>query len=207
MLAANHPGHYHSAGFPPCFRWKRHRLGFPAMFQDFAPAAADHEVRIVIRPNRSLSARQLRWICLAFAVVTGTVSVLGWLQGNAFAPLFAVIDVAVFTACLYTVWARSGRAEVIEINSVRICVRHLPELEDVFASHPAWVRLDTSNSRLVLYSAGRGCEVGGCLNEVERASLGRRLQELLTRARRAPAAATAVDHTGGRTYSNDDVVE
>lgn len=156
------------------------------MIQDVAPSGDGDEVRIVIRPNRSLTGGQLRGICLLFAAVTGAISLLSWLQGNAFAPLFAVLNVSLFVLCLSWVWRRCGEVEVIVVSPARFCVRRLPALQDVFTANPRWLRLDTSAERLVLYSAGRGFEVGAQLPPGERVALGVRLQGLLRQMRSLP---------------------
>ena len=175
------------------------------MIENFAPASPAGEARIVIRPNRSLTVPQLVGVSSGFAAVLALVSAMSWLQGNTFAPLFALIELLVFAGCLALVWRRGAKAEVIAVDASHIRVRRLPELADLFDAHPAWVRLDTSSGRVVLYSGARRVEVGEWLGLAERQSLARRLADLLRGAQSAaPLAPGAVR---GEMTRIDDVVE
>jgi uncharacterized membrane protein len=153
------------------------------MIDNFAAAGPSGEARIVIRPNRSLSAHQVIGVAAGYAVVVTLISALSWLQGNAFAPLFALLNAGVFATCLTVVWRRCSRAEVIAVGSEHVRVRRLPELVDTFDAHPAWVRLDSSSGRVVMCSAGRRIEVGSWLGEGERLALARELDAALLDAR------------------------
>ncbi|MCK7593649.1 DUF2244 domain-containing protein [Pseudomarimonas salicorniae] len=153
------------------------------MIENFAAAGPSGEARIVIRPNRSLSLRQVRGVALGYAGVVSMISVLSWLQGNAFAPLFALLNAAVFAGCLALVWRRCSRAELIAVGCDHVRVRRLPELVDLFDAHPAWVRVDTSAGRVRICSAGCRVEVGSWLVEGERVALARALDQALGQAR------------------------
>ena len=153
------------------------------MIENFAAAGPSGEARIVIRPNRSLSLRQLVGVAVGYAAVVSVISVFSWLQGNAFAPLFALISATVFAGCLAVVWRRGSRAEIIAVEGGHVRVRRLPELVDMFDAHPAWVSLDTRSGRVMMCSAGRRIEVGSWLGEGERQVLARKLDEILGLAR------------------------
>lgn len=153
------------------------------MIENFAAAGPSGEARIVIRPNRSLSLRQLVGVVAVYAVVVSVISVFSWLQGNTFAPLFAVFNVGFFAACLALVWRRCSRAELIAVGSDHVRVRRLPELDDMFDAHPAWVRVEQSEGKVVICSAGDRVEVGSWLVDAERAQLARALSNALGAAR------------------------
>lgn len=158
------------------------------MIENYAAAGPSGEARIVIRPNRSMSRWQLVGVAAGYAVVVSLISAFSWLQGNAFAPLFAVLSATVFAGCLALVWRRGARAEIIAVDGGHVRVRRLPELVDMFDAHPAWVSLDTRSGRVVMCSAGRRVEVGSWLGEAERLALARELDEILGRARRSRVA-------------------
>lgn len=149
------------------------------MIENFAPASPAGEARIVIRPNRSLTVRQLIGVSLGFAALLALVSAMSWLQGNAFAPLFALVESVMFAGCLALVWRRGAKAEVIAVDASHVRVRRLPELADLFEAHPAWVRVGISSGRVVLHAGARRVEVGQWLGLAERQSLAQRLADLL----------------------------
>lgn len=161
------------------------------MIENFAAAGPSGEARIIIRPNRSLSLRQVKGVAAGYAVVVTAISVLSWLQGNAFAPLFALLNAGVFAGCLALVWRRCSRAEVIVVGNEHVRVRQLPELVDTFDAHPAWVRVEAAAGRVMICSGGRRTEIGSWLGEAERMALARELAEILGRVREATAARQA----------------
>ena len=130
-------------------------------------------------------------VAVGYAVVVSAISALSWLQGNAFAPLFALLNAGVFAGCLALVWRRGARAELIAVGSEHVRVRRLPELVDLFDAHPNWVRVEASSGRVLMRSGARQVEVGSWLGEAERLALARELAEILGRARQAPAARQA----------------
>jgi uncharacterized membrane protein len=158
------------------------------VIENVAAAGPTEEVRIIVRPNRSLSLPQLKRVAIGYAAVVGTISVLSWLQGNAFAPLFAVINAVVFAVCLALVWRRCSRAELIAVGSEHVRVRQLPELLDSFDAHPAWVRVETEAGRVMICSANRRIEIGSELGEEERRRLAGELARALALAQ-VPASA------------------
>jgi len=132
-----------------------------------------------LRPPRALAARQF---VVLFAVLTGSmwlVAGLGWLAGNAFAPLFALLYSLVLAAALRAVWRSGERQE--EIRVVPACVEVFPTAggSPVFRAHPHWVRLLADDERVRLASSGRQVEVGSFLAPAERQRLVETLERLL----------------------------
>ena len=137
----------------------------------------------VLRPNRSLGPREVR---LFFALVIATsvaVSGYSWWMGNVFAPFFAIAEVGVLMLAFWVISQRASRSEVIRIEPERVSVSRLPELVEVLAGPPQWVRLERGASALVLASAGRRVVVGRFLGEAERERLGKDLEHGLRLAR------------------------
>lgn len=151
------------------------------MIELHASPAAEPKTLLVLRPNRSLSARQLRSFFYVLATVAAGSAALSWLQGNAFAPLFAVLHLGFVAICLALAWRRGEASEVIELNRERVHVWRGPQGESVFCAHPLWVRLiDERDGRLWLESGGRRAEIGALLGEAERSRLAAQVRSLLS---------------------------
>src|SRR5699024_2406553 len=74
----------------------------------FKPAGVDeHSTTLWLRPNRALSHKSLRQLAWGLAAVTLATALIGAEQGNVFAPLFALLEVAAMGWALTLVW-RSG---------------------------------------------------------------------------------------------------
>jgi uncharacterized membrane protein len=155
------------------------RPGRLGMIEHFAPERTADEARLVIRPNLSLSLRQLIAVFAVLALTTFSVAGLSWLQGNAFAPLFAVLYLSLLASCLVLVRRRGRRAEVIAVQSDRVSVRQLPEWTETFADHPGWVRVVEDEGQVWLASGRRRIEVGSCLGAGERRQMARMLRDML----------------------------
>lgn len=173
------------------------------MIEQYAPVADGDEARLVVRPNRSLDARQMRWLSFGLVVLVSPVALYSWWQGNVFAPAYALLELLVLLGCLRWVWRQSQRLEVIAVARDRLSVRRLPEMADEFAAHPAWIRLDVEPGRVWLRSGKWRKEIGVCLPEHERRTLAERMAELLRWASRPALPALTL----GRNDSNEDVVE
>ncbi len=142
-----------------------------------APDGSGTQLRL--RPPRALDARQF---VLLFAVLAGAmwlVAGLGWLAGNVFAPVFALLYSLLLAAALRALWRSGERQE--EIRVVPACVEVIPAPggSPVFQAHPHWVRLLTDGQRVRLASSGRQVEVGGFLAPAERQTLVEALESLL----------------------------
>ena len=142
--------------------------------------------RFIVRPNRSLTARQQRLFFLFMCTVV--LGIAGAFAIRGFWPVlpFAGLEIAVLA---YALWhcARSGAlTEVISVAPDRISVdRGRGDLARVWETPLAWaqIRLDDSGrdwypSRLVIRSHGKEVQLGSFLNEDER----QRLAEELRRA-------------------------
>lgn len=156
------------------------------MIEQFAPERAEDEARLVLRPNLSLTLRQLLAFFAALAAITVAVAGIAWLQGNAFALPFAVLYLSMLAASLVLVWRGGRRAEVIAVLPGRCSVRRLPELVEVFSGDPQRVRVVERNGHVWLTSGPRQVVVGDFLGAGERGQLAQDLRRLLGEA--APVA-------------------
>ncbi|HEY2344665.1 MAG TPA: DUF2244 domain-containing protein [Xanthomonadaceae bacterium] len=147
--------------------------------------------RLVLRPPRALSGRQMGAL---FAVLTGTmwvVALLSAVQGNVYAPPFALLDSLIVASALRWMWRLGERREQIDVDGTTVCVRRqagpAPAGDvPVFEAHPCWVRLSVGQAgrepHVVLDSRGLQVEVGGFLAPDERKVLADRLQDALLAA-------------------------
>jgi uncharacterized membrane protein len=144
---------------------------------------------LCLRPNRALSrGAWIAWFVAIVAVLLLVAFSSAWF-GNVFAPLFAVVDVAILALAFSAVWRQGERAEWIELAPDCITVRRESHGHSQVTGrfHPAWVRLveqarDSSAAPLLLRSHGRALEIGAFLADQERnelaATLRRALDEL-----------------------------
>jgi uncharacterized membrane protein len=137
------------------------------------------EASLVIRPNRALSQRHVIAAFVLVAMASGSVALISWLQGNVFAPLFALLELALLALCLRLVWLAGERFEVVAVGPGGVSVRRPPAVDEAFSAHPQWVRLKQQEGRVLLVSRGREIEVGACLGEAERQSLAFRLRNMI----------------------------
>ena len=149
------------------------------------PDAATH--RIVIVPNRSISATGL-WLFYASIVIV-TLGLASWYALHGFWPVlaYALAEMLALGLCLWLCWRHARYGEVITVSGARVTVdksdgrrREHREFSRYWAQlvvHEPLTRLHPA--RLYIRSHGRECEIGGCLTEAERISLERRLAQLI----------------------------
>jgi uncharacterized membrane protein len=152
------------------------------MIEHFPSQRDIDEARLVVQPNLSLTLRQLATVFAVLAVVTIAVAGIAWLQGNFFALPFAALYLSMLAVCLALVRRQGRRAEVVAIVAGRLSVRRLPELVEVFADDPQWVRVVEAEGHVWLSGRQRRVEVGGFLGEDERRQLAGVLRRMLNMA-------------------------
>ncbi len=142
--------------------------------------------RLVLRPRRALSARQFVGLFVLLSLSTFLVAGYAFIQGNVFAPVFALLDAAFVATVLRWVWRQGERVEEIAVDERQLEVRRSAQAEPAFQSHPFWVRLsvagDEGDKRVLLGSKGRQVEVGAFLSQDERRDLAAQLKILLASA-------------------------
>lgn len=147
--------------------------------------AAGDPVSLVLLPHRSLTRAGLVAFLVGQSLVAGGYALLAALRGNVFAPVFAMLELALVSGCLARVWKASGKGQIITLTPTQLDVAPTSGTQGA-RFHPYWthVRLERGPwpgwpSRLLVGSHGREVEVGAFLNEDERQALARRLMELL----------------------------
>ena len=140
-----------------------------------------------LRPNRSLSPRGVMGFLAMLAAAMLGVALLSALQGNVYAPGFALVYLAVVCGCFAIVQRRLRREERIELLPGGVTVLRRDVRGDELAGRfdPYWVRLESDGERLLLGSHGKRVEIGAFLAQDERAEVARRLAEALAQLRAA----------------------
>ena len=143
--------------------------------------------RIVIRPNRSLTRRQLQLAFLGIAVVClGIASAFAVIGLWPILP-FAGFEVIVVGVGLYLSAAGGQATEVVSVGGETVAVeKGRRQVSRRWEMQRAWaqVRLLPPKirwypSRLVLRSHGKALELGGFLNEQERQQLAGQLRRAI----------------------------
>ena len=148
---------------------------------------SNHNWRIVIRPNRSLTRRQLQLVFLVIAVICLSIA-------SAFAVLgmwpvlpFAGAEVIAVGIGFYLSAAGGKETEVVSVNSDEVAVeKGHSQLTERWVLQRAWAqirllppRIRWYPTRLVIRSHGREVELGGFLNEEERRQLAGELRDAI----------------------------
>ena len=139
-------------------------------------------VQLWLQPPRALTAGQFRALFAGLAGAMWLAAGLGWLAGNAFAPLFALLHSAGVALALRQAWRSGERGEEIAIEPSVVKVRRGGEA--VFSAHPYWVRMQVREDGpgIWLSSSGREVQVGAFLGPAESLYLARCLRQFLADA-------------------------
>ena len=143
--------------------------------------------RIVIRPNRSLTQRQLRRVFLVIAAVC-----LGLASAFAAIGMWPILPFAgaevIVVGIGFVLSARSGQeTEVVSVDGDKLAVeKGRRQLSQRWETQRAWTQVHLLApkirwypSRLVLRSHGKVVELGSFLNESERQQLAGELQRAI----------------------------
>jgi uncharacterized membrane protein len=157
------------------------------------PLAPDRPFTVVLRPNQSLSRPATVLVVAAMVVTTlGLAGIAAW-QGNLFAPVFAVLHLAIVCGGLALAWRGGLREERISLGDESVEVEGDAGRAQRFPR--PWVRLAwlpgdraTCPRRLMLAAHGRQVEIGAFLAEHEREQLALRMASLLARSGRQAQA-------------------
>jgi len=141
--------------------------------------SGDAGARLRLRPPRALTAYQFKALFAVLAGAMWLVAGIGWLAGNVFAPVFALLHSAGLAASLRWLWRSGERCEDIAIAADAVEVRR--GAERVFSAHPYWVRMRVEGGEgcISLSSSDKRVEVGSFLGPAERSQLVRYLDDLL----------------------------
>lgn len=157
------------------------------MIQVKPAVEAGQSVTLWLRPNRALSHRGMCCLVLALAVAALATALAGaWLQGNVYAPVFALAESLGVAWALGAAWHAGDRSERITMDEGALLVESLPgHRRTRFQS--GWVRVALrpghGHPRLLLASHGRELEIGAFLADEEREEVSRKLNQLLAHMR------------------------
>lgn len=141
-------------------------------------------VTMWLKPNRSLSQRDLRRLIMILVALALATAGLGAWQGNVFAPLFALVESFAVAIALSVAWRAGDRCERITIDTSSLEVRSAPGGRCT-RFQVYWVRVlleqgqGQGRGRLLLSSHGRELEIGAFLADQERVELSKKLMVLL----------------------------
>src|SRR5690606_63489 len=131
-VAASHDQRLPSFGFPQL------RAAVGDVIEVLPGRSGDAGAQLRLRPPRALTAGQFRALFAALAGAMWLAAGLGWLAGNAFAPVFALLHSAGVALALRALWRSGERGEEIAIGPHAVEVRR--GARTVFSAHPYWVR-------------------------------------------------------------------
>lgn len=130
-----------------------------------------------LSPNRSLDLRGLLAFFAVVAAASLAVSSFSFSQGNAFAPAFALVELALLAVCLRLVRRRLALGERLALTGEALLVEAGGRSERF---HPYWVQvLRGAGGAVRLRSHGREIEVGAFLCPWERDRLAASLRAAL----------------------------
>jgi uncharacterized membrane protein len=148
---------------------------------------SNHNWRIVIRPNRSLTRRQLQLVFLVIAVVCLSIASMFAVLGMWPVLPFAGAEVIAVGIGFYLSAVGGRETEVVSVNSDEVAVeKGRNRLTERWVLQRAWAqirllppRIRWYPTRLVIRPHGREVELGGFLNEDERRQLAGELRDAI----------------------------
>lgn len=146
-----------------------------------------HNWRIVIRPNRSLTRRQLQLVFLVIAVICLSIASVFAVLGMWPVLPFAGAEVLAVGIGFYLSAVGGRETEVVSVNCDEVAVeKGRRRLRQRWVMQRAWAqirllppRIRWYPTRLVIRSHGNEVELGGFLNEHERRQLAGELRDAI----------------------------
>jgi uncharacterized membrane protein len=146
-----------------------------------------HNWRIVIRPNRSLTRRQLQLVFLVIAVICLSIASVFAVLGMWPVLPFAGAEVLAVGIGFYLSAVDGRETEVVSVSCDEVAVeKGRRRLRQRWVMQRAWAqirllppRIRWYPTRLVIRSHGNEVELGGFLNEHERRQLAGKLRDAI----------------------------
>ena len=146
----------------------------------------DHQLELLIQPNRNLSWNETRLVFLFLALCIAAVAVYFVTLGAWLVLPFAGLEVLVIGAGLYYQSCRAHRQQVIRVDADSISISNGKQGGQPVCFSRAWSKLvytrDPSGwypGRLFIGSHGKFIEIGKCLIESERETLADNLRRTI----------------------------
>lgn len=146
-----------------------------------------HNWRIVVRPNRSLTRRQLQLVFLVIAGICLSIASVFAVLGMWPVLPFAGAEVIAVGIGFYLSAVSGRETEVVSVNSDEVAVEKVrSRLTQRWVTQRAWAqirllppRIRWYPTRLVIRSHGNEVELGAFLNEDERLQLAGTLRDVI----------------------------
>lgn len=146
-----------------------------------------HNWRIVVRPNRSLTRRQLQLVFLVIAGICLSIASVFAVLGMWPVLPFAGAEVMAVGIGFYLSAVSGRETEVVSVNSDEVAVEKVrSRLTQRWVTQRAWAqirllppRIRWYPTRLVIRSHGKQVELGAFLNEDERRQLAGTLRDVI----------------------------
>lgn len=146
-----------------------------------------HNWRIVVRPNRSLTRRQLQLVFLVIAGICLSIASVFAVLGMWPVLPFAGAEVIAVGIGFYLSAVSGRETEVVSVNSDEVAVeKGRNRLTQRWVTQRAWAqirllppRIRWYPTRLVIRSHGNEVELGAFLNEDERRQLAGKLRDVI----------------------------
>lgn len=146
-----------------------------------------HNWRIVVRPNRSLTRRQLQLVFLVIAGICLSIASVFAVLGMWPVLPFAGAEVIAVGIGFYLSAVSGRETEVVSVNSDEVAVeKGRNRLTQRWVTQRAWAqirllppRIRWYPTRLVIRSHGKEVELGAFLNEDERRQLAGTLRDVI----------------------------
>lgn len=139
---------------------------------------------LVIAPNGSLSVGHAQWLCIGLCGLSIVIATILTWQGLWVVWPFVALYMGFFAFCLYLSVRNNGYREIVSVHedTIEVDAGHgRPERHWEFPRLLTQVQLRTAESRnapsrLLVTRSGRGCELGRCLTDEERAEVASKLR-------------------------------
>jgi len=157
--------------------------------REHSECVTDDGLRLIVRPNRTLTVRDMRWLFVGLAAVVLTIGI-GFSVVGAWPVLpFAGLELLLVGFVLYRLYRHVDDHEQIRIEGGRVDVHQRRGGYDRHAEFQRYwtkvrlVRRGWYPSRLTLGSHGRFVEIASDVNEATRESLWTDLKKALWKSR------------------------
>jgi uncharacterized membrane protein len=158
---------------------------------------------ILARPYRSASAVGLGLALGLLATSVLAVAAFSYAYGNVFAPLFALVDIALVVVCFRLVWRSGEDCDRIRIDASHVRIERQRDAGHSAAEYPTtWVRVwrepKGAGQALYLGAYGRRTEVGSFLGAEQRDRLEQIIKTRLSEARSPSPSHSISDFARGQ---------
>jgi uncharacterized membrane protein len=147
---------------------------------------------IEVRPNQSLNHASFLKIRNVFVGISALIAGYSFIQGNLFAPFFALVNIIILMLIFEQVWKGQDFEERLDLADGKILVEcRNGKVKRSAQFDPLWVRFEADPLKKcsgLLISDGIQFRLGGFLNPEQRKLLTKRITHFLDHARESALA-------------------